>query len=123
MRRLAIAALAAALLGFATSLAQAAPEAPEVYAPCAACHSGKPDALGPDLAGVLGRTAGSAPGFRYSGPLKRSGIVWTRQTLREWLIDPQALVPGNRMPWSGTSPEEADRIAAYLAGRETRAKP
>ncbi|MFM9709759.1 c-type cytochrome, partial [Streptomyces galilaeus] len=51
---------------------------------------------------------------------KRSGLVWTPQTLRAWLIDPQATVPGNHMPYSGASPEDADRIVAWLARHQAR---
>lgn len=115
-----LASIALAPVALITGLAQAAPRPagqpvpPADFAECAACHNAQPDALGPDLAGVVGRVAGSVPGYRYSGPLKRSGLNWTPQTLREWLIDPQAVVPGNRMPYSGASPEAADRIVAYL---------
>lgn len=110
---LAIGAIGLLAGGWAARGAEPAP--PPEFAPCAACHNAAPDALGPDLTGVVGRTAGTVPGFRYSGPLKRSGLVWTPQTLRAWLIDPQATVPGNRMPYSGASPEDADRIVAWLA--------
>lgn len=98
--------------------AQAEPiREPPVYRQCAACHSKASGALGPDLERIVGRPAASASAFRYSGPLKRSGIVWTRERLRAFLIDPQAVVPGNRMPFSGVSPSEAAIIVDYLAKR------
>ena len=49
---------------------------PAAYERCVACHSGK-DAtkdLGPNLAGVFGRKAGSREDFRYSRSLSRSGV-------------------------------------------------
>lgn len=94
--------------------AGAAPPAPAAFSACAACHTGRPDALGPDLAGVVGRKAGSAPGFRYSGPMKRSAVVWDKDTLVRYLEDPQAVVPGNRMPMNGISPDAAEQVAEYL---------
>ena len=87
----------------------------EAFQVCAACHSGTPEAMGPSLKGVVGRAAGSVPGFRYSGPLKRSGIQWTPDKLRAFVTSPQSLIPGNRMPFSGTSPETAADIVAYLS--------
>jgi cytochrome c len=87
------------------------------YEECVACHAlekGK-ESVGPDLHGVFGRTAGEAPGFRYSPALKRSGIVWSEQTIDPFIADPQAVVPGNRMPYAGIpeAPARADLIA-YL---------
>ena len=71
---------------------------------CAACHSLEPgrNVTGPSLAQFWGRTAGSLPSFdRHSSALKPSGIVWNDQTLDQWLIDPQHLVPNNEMPFEG----------------------
>ena len=47
-----------------------------LYVACAACHSEKPDALGPSLRGVLGRKSGALEDFRYSNPMKRANLVW-----------------------------------------------
>ncbi|WP_226017497.1 cytochrome c family protein [Novosphingobium sp. FKTRR1] len=124
MKRALLPTLLALLANGAGAIRAAPPQpaAPAEFADCAACHNDKPDALGPDLTGVVGRVAGTVPGYRYSGPLKRSGLTWNAQNLRDWLIDPQAVVPGNRMPYSGASPEAADRIVAYLAA-QSPAKP
>ena len=48
------------------------------------------------------------PGFQFSGPMKRSGIVWTIKNLDKYIADPQAVVPGTRMPRSGM-PEAKQR--------------
>jgi cytochrome c len=85
---------------------------------CAACH--KLDAgvngVGPSLHGIFERKAGELSDFRYSPALKRSGIVWSPQTLEAYLTDPQALVPGNRMPYAGmTNPADRADLIAYLA--------
>jgi cytochrome c len=85
---------------------------------CAACH--KLDAgsngLGPSLHGIFERKAGELADFRYSPALKRSAIVWSPQTLEAYLTDPQALVPGNRMPYGGMAdPRDRADLIAYLA--------
>jgi cytochrome c len=88
------------------------------FGECAACH--KLDAgangMGPSLHGVFGRKAGELTDFRYSPALKRSGIVWSPQTMETYLTDPQALVPGNRMPYAGMADarDRADLIAYLL---------
>ena len=84
---------------------------------CAACH--KLDAgannVGPSLHGVFTRKAGELSDFRYSPAIKRSRIAWTPETLDKFIADPQAMVPGNRMPYAGmaSASDRADLIA-YL---------
>jgi len=88
----------------------------QLFVACAACHSERPDALGPSLKGVLGRKAGAREDFRYSNPMKRAGFTWDEANLREYLTDPQAKVKGNRMPFSGLADaKEVDDVVAYLA--------
>jgi len=72
--------------------------------------------MGPNLFGVVGRKAGTFPGFAYSGAMKSAGFVWTVPKLDAYLADPQKVVPGNNMPMAGMSDSQqrAD-IAAYLA--------
>lgn len=85
---------------------------------CAACHVQKPGArvvLGPSLAGVVGRPAGTAAGFPYSDALKKSGLVWTEDNLRKWVADNAHLVPDTLMPHvSIGDPAEQIYIVAYL---------
>ena len=84
---------------------------------CAACHKLEAGAnnVGPSLHGVFTRKAGELADFRYSPALKRSGIAWTPETLDKFLADPQAVAPGNRMPYAGmaSASDRADLIA-YL---------
>jgi cytochrome c len=84
---------------------------------CAACHKVEEGAngVGPSLHGVFRRKAGALGDFRYSPALKRSGIVWTPESLDAFLSDPQKMVPANRMPYAGM-PDPADRadLIAYL---------
>jgi cytochrome c len=109
---------AAALLGmFAgnAALAADAEHGKQLFVACAACHSEKADGIGPSLKGVYGRKSAALEDFRYSNPMKRANLVWNAETLRAYLIDPQAKVKGNRMPFGGVaSPQEADDLVAYL---------
>jgi cytochrome c2 len=87
----------------------------ELFVACAACHTGQPDAIGPDLKGVFGRKSAARDDFRYSNPMKRANLVWDADNLRAYLIDPQAKVRGNRMPFGGVAnPAEADDLVAFL---------
>ena len=86
-----------------------------LFQPCAACHTDRPDALGPSLKGVFGRKSAALDEFRYSNPMKRANLVWDEDNLRAYIHDPQAKVKGNRMPFGGVgNPVEADDIVAYL---------
>jgi len=66
---------------------------------CRECHSfvKNDNRLGPSLYGVVGRKAGSVPGFAYSESLKDSGVVWDEPTLDKWITNPGAVIPGNNM--------------------------
>ena len=86
-----------------------------LFQTCAACHSDKPDSLGPSLTGVIGRKAGSRDDFRYSNAMMRAGFTWDAGSLHQYLTDPQAKVKGNRMPFSGLSdPKDVDDVIAYI---------
>jgi cytochrome c len=84
---------------------------------CAACHKLEAGAnnLGPSLHGIFERKAGELADFRYSPAIKRSGIAWTPEALEKFIADPQAMVPGNRMPYAGmaSAADRADLIAYF----------
>jgi nitrite reductase (NO-forming) len=91
----------------------------QVYRKCQACHSletGK-NALGPSLAGIIGRKSGEAPNFNYSPAMKAANLVWDAATLDGYLLDPQKVVPQNKMPFAGlkTANERKDLIAYLVA--------
>jgi nitrite reductase (NO-forming) len=91
-----------------------------VFRKCQACHSIEPgkNMLGPSLAGVIGRKAGTEAGYNYSPAMKSADIVWNPQTLDQYLSDPAKVVPGNKMPFPGlkTDHDRADVIAYLAAG-------
>ncbi len=62
---------------------------------CAECHALDRSKVGPPLAGVVGRPAGSVAGYPYSAALEHAKMIWNAGTLDRWLADPQALVPGD----------------------------
>jgi cytochrome c len=66
---------------------------------CRECHSfvKNDNRLGPTLYGVVGRKAGTVPGFAYSESVKDSGIVWDEATLDKWITNPGAVIPDNNM--------------------------
>ncbi|TDW19854.1 cytochrome c [Rhizobium azibense] len=67
----------------------------KLFARCSACHSvDGQEKIGPSLAGVVGRKAGSVEGARYSKALVQSQIVWTEQNLDAYLSAPATLVRG-----------------------------
>jgi len=87
----------------------------QVFATCAACHSDKPDAIGPSLKGVYGRKSGALSDFRYSNAMMRANLTWDEANLRDYIKDPQAKAKGNRMPFGGLSePADIDDVIAYL---------
>jgi cytochrome c len=87
------------------------------FVECAACHSVERGVnnVGPSLAGLFGRQAGSLADFRYSAAMRKSAITWTPQELEAFIADPQKRVPANRMPYAGL-PDAAARadLIAYL---------
>jgi len=86
-----------------------------VFQTCAACHSDKPDAIGPSLHGVFGRKSAALEDFRYSNAMQRANLTWDDANLEAYIKDPQAKVKGNRMPFGGLGDEkDAADVIAYL---------
>jgi cytochrome c len=97
-------------------IAQDAAAGKELYAQCSVCHSiDGINGIGPSLQGVIGRKAGMFAGFRYSRAMKAANITWDDKPLDDYLADPQKVVPGNVMPFSGLADatQRAD-VIAYL---------
>jgi glucose/arabinose dehydrogenase len=123
MQRIILTAHAVALAWLAAGSAMAAPSAGQAAFErnCASCHTVDPSLSsrsGPGLYAVVGRKAGSVPGYNYTDALAKAGAggkAWTRAELDVFLADPTKAVPGTTMPVS--VPDKAERAALidYLA--------
>ncbi len=104
---------------FAIALAQSQEDVARglaIYtAKCSACHSVDENRVGPAHAGVLGRRAGKAKDYEYSEALSKSKVVWNKTTLQAWLTDPEKVIPGQRMGYRLSLPQERAEVVAYLA--------
>ncbi|WP_374550439.1 c-type cytochrome [Sphingobium yanoikuyae] len=110
-------ATGAVMIPAISSQAQTAPAASPAFNACRACHSVQPggkSGLGPNLVGVVGRTAGTLAGFNYSPALKASKLKWDEKALDEYLAAPTKKVPGSRMPISTPDPAKRAAIITYL---------
>jgi cytochrome c oxidase assembly protein Cox11 len=81
---------------------------------CTACHALDANKTGPRLSDVVGRKAGTVPGYHYSPALKSAGLVWSRDNLDRWLADPKKFVPGARMPVRVLDVPSRHDLVAYL---------
>lgn len=89
----------------------------KVFNKCRACHvvDAEKSRVGPYLKGVIGRQAGTVEGFKYSGAMKDSGIVWDEVTIAEYVTDPKGYLPGNKMAFPGLKKEaDVENLIAYL---------
>ncbi len=121
MRAIALfAALSVATLAGGQAQAQDAAAGEKVFAKCKACHVANEDKnkIGPSLHGVIGRTAGTHEGFRYSPAMVeagKSGVVWDEANLTKYLHDPKAMVKGTKMAFAGLKKDEdIANVIAYL---------
>ena len=90
----------------------------QVFRKCQVCHSLEPGKtlIGPSLAGVIGRKAGSLPGYDYSPAMRQADIVWDAKNLDAYVTDPQKIVPGNKMPFPGLKTlQDRTDVIGYLA--------
>jgi cytochrome c len=114
--------LAAAVMTLAATCIAAAQDVhngEQAFASCRPCHAIGPGAvnmLGPELNGLDGRKAGSVPGYPYSDANKNSGIVWNAASFKQYIKNPQAMIPGTKMFFAGIdNPQEIDDLWAYVS--------
>jgi cytochrome c len=87
---------------------------------CALCHTaekGGDNRYGPNLFGIVGRKAGTVPGFSYSNAFKtRADWEWTEDAIGGWMRFPATMVPGTAMAaFQGIAEKDRDDLVAYLA--------
>jgi cytochrome c len=120
-RRLLLSLLVAGIL-FATdhqARAQDAAAGAAVFkSQCSICHTvvqGR-NLVGPSLFGIVGRKAGTIPGFHYSPANEASGLTFDAATLDRYLTSPGTVVPHTIMTYAGLkdAQKRAD-LVAYLS--------
>ena len=102
-----------------------AAEGAKVFKKCAACHSikeGGANKIGPALWGVLGRTAGSVPGYKYSKAMAAHGKNWSFEEMNGFLIKPKDWIKGTKMSFAGLK-NAKDRAAVILYMNENTNSP
>lgn len=121
IRLLAIPALLATAAVLAAGIQGDAARGKELFMTnsCVACHGVTKEntsMVGPSLFGVVGRKAGT--GQSLLGPsenLKKYGVIWSAETLDEFLVDPNAKVPGTAMVGMLADAQQRADVIAYLA--------
>lgn len=87
-----------------------------IYTQCTGCHAPDYNRTGPKHCGILGRAAGGVENFEYTKAMANSGIIWTSETLDEFLISPFAMIPGTSMGFVGiSSVQKRQQLIAYLS--------
>ncbi len=102
----------------------------KVFKKCKACHSLKAgkNKVGPSLAGVVGRKAGSAAKYKFSKSMKAAGakgLVWNDETLDGYLKNPTKFLRSylddskakSKMALKLKKEDDRENIAAFLQGK------
>ena len=97
----------------------------KVFKKCSACHMIAADGknkIGPNLWGVIGRTAGAIDGYNYSKAMTAYAKEWTFEEMNSYLIKPQAYIKGTKMAFAGLR-KEKDRASVILYMNSKSASP
>src|SRR5690349_2268313 len=104
--------------GIGAARAQDAAAGEKVFGQCRACHQIGPNAknvIGPELNGVIGRKAGTVPGYSYTPANKNSGLTWDEETFETYIKNPQGVVKGTKMTFAGIKNDQQIKdLYAYL---------
>lgn len=102
----------------------------KVFNRCKACHSLKAgkNRVGPSLAGVIGRKAGSAAKYKYSKSMAAAGakgLVWNDETLSKYLTNPTKFLRAyledkkakGKMAFKLKKEPDRENVVAFLNGK------
>lgn len=124
--RAATAAIVLATVAVSGAVAQDLENGAEVFKKCRACHQigeGAKNAVGPQLNGLFGRKAGTTEGFTFSEANKASGVTWDEATFANYIKDPRAAMPGNKMAFAGVKEEEDIKdLTAFIKQHDATGK-
>ena len=102
-----------------------AAEGAKIFKKCAACHSiaeGGGNKIGPALWGVLGRSAGSIPDYKYSKAMAAHGKNWSFEEMNGFIIKPKDWKKGTKMSFAGLK-KAKERAAVILYMNENTSNP
>ncbi|MFA7554176.1 MAG: c-type cytochrome [Spongiibacteraceae bacterium] len=102
-------------LGAANELAGDSQRGEHVYQRCLACHALSYNRTGPLHCGLLGRRAGSVPGYPYSAAMLNADIIWSAETVDAFLTAPTQYIPGTSMTYSGLNTADRQDLIAFIA--------
>jgi cytochrome c len=128
MKKLTLSALAVIASAAATTvaLAQDVAAGKTSFNKCMVCHSigeGAKNKIGPELNGLDGRKAGTAPDYNYSDANKNSGITWNEAQFKEYIRDPKAKIPGTKMAFAGIkNDKEVNDLWAFISQHDKDGK-
>jgi cytochrome c len=72
---------------------------------------------------VIGRKAGTYPGYSYSEANKNSGLTWDEETFTSYIKDPRAKVPGTKMIFVGIKDDQKIKdLIAFLKQYDAEGK-
>lgn len=91
-----------------------------VFEPCAHCHQvgeGAKNSTGPVLNAILGKPVASGD-YPYSQAMQDADLAWDEETLKAFIMDPEAVIPGSRMYFGGVPEDQAEAIVQFLKAPE-----
>ena len=109
------------MTGFLANIAHASSDTDvsagmRIYIQCTGCHAPDYNRTGPKHCGLLGRAAGGVSNFDYTQVMSESGIIWTKETLDQFLHSPLTFIPGTSMGFAGIPSAQArQQLIAYLS--------